>query len=224
MSDHIFTRPIAWYIPCITRGENHQALTGNAVAWSHKHILNQVEELKEDEVDEIVGVGVEDSLEEQLEKAFKGCVRIPGVEKLSKNKVEEALEVATKKASARSFWLLRRLKLHSTTISLRWIYRPSTTPFSQQSFRQGKAFWEHLSQKPVWRLPWMTLNRSVLMFSRKAPNWYQNLLTGYENTCKWQNRCTGGCSYRLSGDVEGGFGCGYGWFDGDGGVWVRNGC
>ena len=73
------------------------------VAWSHKHILNQVEELKEDEVDEIVGVGVEDSLEEQLEKAFKGCVRIPGVEKLSKNKVKEALEVATKKASARSF-------------------------------------------------------------------------------------------------------------------------
>ena len=73
------------------------------MAWSHKHILNQVEELKEDEVDEIMGVGVEDSLEEQLEKAFKGCVRIPGMESLSKNKVEKALEVATKKASARSF-------------------------------------------------------------------------------------------------------------------------
>ena len=154
------------------------------MAWSHKHVLNQVEELKEDEVDEIVGMGVEDTLKEQLEKAFKGCVWIPGMERPSKNKVKEALEVATKKASAETFRLLRRLKLHSTTISLRRIYRPSLTPFSQQSFGQGKAFWEHLSQKPVRRLPWMTLNRSVLMFSRKAPNWYQNLLTGYENTCK----------------------------------------
>ena len=155
------------------------------MAWSHKHVLNQVEELKEDEVDEIVGMGVEDSLEEQLEKAFEGCVRIPGMERLSKNKVKEVLEVATKKASAGTFRLLRRLKFHSTTIfSLMWIYRPSSTPFSQQSFEQGKAFWEHLSQKPVWCLPWMTLNRSVLVFSRKAQNWYQNLLTGYENTCK----------------------------------------
>ena len=154
------------------------------MAWPHKHVLNQVEELKEDEVDEIVGMGVEDSLEEQLEKAIEGCVRIPGMERPSKNKVKEALEVATKKASAGTFQLLLRLKLHSTTISLRWIYRPSSTPFSQQSFEQGNAFWEHLSQKPVWRLPWMTLNRSVLVFSQKAPNWYQNLLTGYENTCK----------------------------------------
>ena len=135
-------------------------------------------------VDEIVGMGVEDSLKEQLEKAFEGCVWIPRMERPSKNKVKEALEVATKKASAGTFRLLRRLKFHGTTISLRRIYRPSSTPFSQQSFKQGKAFWEHLSQKPVWRLPWMTLNRSVLVFSRKAPNWYQNLLTGYENTCK----------------------------------------
>ena len=41
---------------------------------------------------------MEDTLEEQLEKAFKGCVRIPGMERPSKNKVKEALEVATKKA------------------------------------------------------------------------------------------------------------------------------
>ena len=73
------------------------------MAWSHKHILNQVEELKEDEVDEIVGMGVEDSLGEQLEKAFEGCVRIPRMERPSKNKVKEALEVATKKASAGTF-------------------------------------------------------------------------------------------------------------------------
>ena len=92
------------------------------MAWSHKHVLNQVEELKEDEVDEIVGMGVEDSLEEQLEKAFEGCVGIPGMERPSKNKVKEALEVATKKASAGTFRLLRKLKFHSTTIfSLMWI-------------------------------------------------------------------------------------------------------
>ena len=152
---------------------------------SHKHVLNQVEEPEEDEVEGIVGIGVEDLLEEQLGKAFEVCVRIPGMERPSKNKVKEALEVATKKASAGTFRLLRRLKFHGTTIFyLMWIYRPSSTPFSQQSFEQGKAFWEHLSQKPVWCLPWMTLNRSVLVFSRKAPNWYQNLLTGYENTCK----------------------------------------
>ena len=149
---------------------------------SHKHVLNQVEEPLEDEVEEIVGMGVEDLLEEQLGKAFEVCVRM---ERPSKNKVKEVLEVATKKASAGTFRLLRKLKFHGTTIfSLMWIYRPSSTPFSQQSFEQGKAFWEHLSQKPVWCLPWMTLNRSVLVFSRKAQNWYQNLLTGYENTCK----------------------------------------
>ena len=41
---------------------------------------------------------MEDSLEEQLEKAFEGCVGIPRMERPSKNKVE-ALKVATKKAS-----------------------------------------------------------------------------------------------------------------------------
>ena len=45
---------------------------------------------------------MEDSLEEQLEKVFEGCVGIPGMERPSKNKVE-ALKVVTKKASARTF-------------------------------------------------------------------------------------------------------------------------
>ena len=67
---------------------------------SHKHVLNQVEEPLEDEVEEIVGMGVEDLLEEQLGKAFEVCVRM---ERPSKNKVKEALEVATKKASAGTF-------------------------------------------------------------------------------------------------------------------------
>ena len=50
-----------------------------------------------------MGTGVKDSLEEQLEKAFEGCVGIPGMERPSKNKFKEALEVATKKASAGTF-------------------------------------------------------------------------------------------------------------------------
>ena len=53
-----------------------------------------------------MGIGVEDLLEEQLGKAFEVCVRIPGMERPSKNKVKEALEVATKKASAGTFRLL----------------------------------------------------------------------------------------------------------------------
>ena len=76
---------------------------------SHKHVLNQVEEPLEDEVEEIVGMGVEDLLEEQLGKAFEVCVRM---ERPSKNKVKEALEVATNKASAGTFRLLRKLKFH----------------------------------------------------------------------------------------------------------------
>ena len=37
-----------------------------------------MEELEEDEVDEIVEMGVGDSLEELLEKAIEGCVQVPG--------------------------------------------------------------------------------------------------------------------------------------------------
>ena len=106
---------------------------------SHKHVLNQVEEPEEDEVEEIVGMGVEDLLEEQLEKAFEGCVWIPGMERPSKNKVKEALEVATKKASAGTFRLLRKLKFYGTTIfSLMWIYRPPRPHFLNRASSKVK--------------------------------------------------------------------------------------
>ena len=71
--------------------------------WSYKHILSQVKELKENKVDEIVGIGVGDLLEEQLEKAFEGCVGIPGMERPSKNKAKKALKMAIKKASTGTF-------------------------------------------------------------------------------------------------------------------------
>ena len=81
----------------IARGENHQALVGDAVTQSHEDVLrmflNQVEELEEDEVDEIMEMGVEDSLEEQLEKVIEGCVQILRMERPSKEKVEEVVEV-----------------------------------------------------------------------------------------------------------------------------------
>ena len=79
----------------IVRRENHPALVGDAVTRSHEDVLrmflNQVEELEEDEVDEIVEMGVGDSLEELLEKAIEGCVQVLGMERPSKEEVE-ALE------------------------------------------------------------------------------------------------------------------------------------
>ena len=81
----------------IARGANHQALVGDAVTRSHEDVLrmflNQVEELEEDKVDEIVEMGVEDLLEEQLEKVIGVCVQILGMERPSKEKVEEVVEV-----------------------------------------------------------------------------------------------------------------------------------
>ena len=79
----------------IARRENHPVLVGDAVTRSHEDVLrmflNQVEELEEDEVDEIVEIGVEDSLEELLEKDIEGCVQVLGMERPSKEEVE-ALE------------------------------------------------------------------------------------------------------------------------------------
>ena len=76
----------------IARRENHPVLVGDAVTRSHEDVLrmflNQVEELEEDEVDEIVEIGVEDSLEELLEKDIEGCVQVLGMERPSKEEVE----------------------------------------------------------------------------------------------------------------------------------------
>ena len=80
----------------IARGENHKALVGDAVTRSHEDVLwmflNQVEELEEDEVDEIVGLGVEYSLEELLEKAIEGCVQVLGMERPSNGALEAVRE------------------------------------------------------------------------------------------------------------------------------------
>ena len=79
----------------IARGENHPALVRDTLTRSHEDVLrmflNQVEELEEDEVDEIVEMGVGDLLEELLEKAIEGCVQVLGMERPSKEEVE-ALE------------------------------------------------------------------------------------------------------------------------------------
>ena len=81
----------------IARGENHQALAGDALTQSHEDILRmflkQVEELEEDKVDEIMEIGVGDSLEELLVKAIEGCVQILRMERPSKEKVNEVVEV-----------------------------------------------------------------------------------------------------------------------------------
>ena len=115
----------------IARGENHPALVGDAVTRSHEEVLwmflNQVEGLEEDEVDEIVEMGVEDSLEELLEKVIEGCVQVLGMERPSQEKVEEALEAVREYKPKKDLIKLRG----STYFSPRWICRPSSTQFSQ---------------------------------------------------------------------------------------------
>ena len=115
----------------IARRESHQALVGDAVTRSHEDVLrmflNQVEELEEDEVDEIVEMGVGDSHEELLEKAIQRCVRVLGIERPSQEKVEEALEAVREYKPKKDLIKLRG----STYFSPRWICRPSSTQFSQ---------------------------------------------------------------------------------------------
>ena len=149
----------------IARGENHQALVGDVVTRSHEEILwmflKQVEELEEDEVDEIVEMGIEDSLEEQLEKAIEGCVQILRMERPSKKRVEEALEVVkgykpktqapgpSKKAKTpRYYGFLPEVDLQALLDPI----------FSTRTPDEGKAFWEHLlSQKSVTNRPHITI-------------------------------------------------------------------
>ena len=66
----------------IARRESHQALVGDAVTRSHEDVLkmflNQVEELEEDEVDEIVEMGLGDSLRSCWRKILRDVFRSSG--------------------------------------------------------------------------------------------------------------------------------------------------
>jgi len=122
--------------------------------------LNQMEELGDNEVDVSVEMSVEDTLEQAVNKAIDGCVKVLGVERPNKEKVDEALRVAmgyapkTKKAddkkdikaTPRYFGLLPEVNLLD-------ILGPT---LSTQA--GGDSFWEHLIAKNrVTKRPHVTI-------------------------------------------------------------------
>lgn len=105
-----------------------------------------MEELEADEVDDIIEMKIEDSLEQAVNKAIDGCVDVLGLERPSKEKIDEALEVATgyapkmKKADSkkdgattpRYFGLLPEVDLNDFL-----------APFMSDA-KGGNWLWEHL--------------------------------------------------------------------------------
>lgn len=56
--------------------------------------ISQMEELEDGEVDEVIEMGVEDTLETSVNKAIDGCVRLLDVPRPSQDAIEEALRTA----------------------------------------------------------------------------------------------------------------------------------
>ena len=81
-----------------SRGENHQTLRADTVAKYHEDVIWQFirdrEELAVNEVNDIIDMEVEDSLEAALARAVDGCVQILGYEKPSQESIDEAVRVA----------------------------------------------------------------------------------------------------------------------------------
>jgi len=78
------------------RGDNHQTLRADA-AKSHEEVIwmfiNTTEELTRSEVDAIVGMDMEEGLEEAVRRAVDGVVRVVGVKRPAEEKIKEALDV-----------------------------------------------------------------------------------------------------------------------------------
>ena len=91
------------------RGNNHQKLVADPENKSHEQaiwmLLNQREELKEGEVDEIIDMELEDSLENNLARAVNACVDFIGLKKPSAEEIGRAL------AEARSYKAPRQGKI-----------------------------------------------------------------------------------------------------------------
>lgn len=148
----------------LTRGDNHQTLRADATK-SHEEViwmfLNQIEELEHDEVDDIVEMDIEDTLEQAVSKAIDGCVAVLGLERPRQEKIEEALQVATgyapktKKAAdakkdgkgtPRYFGLLPEVDL-----------KELLAPFMSAA-EDGSWLWEHLvAQERVTGRPHVTI-------------------------------------------------------------------
>lgn len=82
----------------VERGDNHQKLKADVENKGHEDViwmfLKQRQELKEDEVDEVVDMEFHDSLEDNLARAINACVDLLGLEKPSTEKIGKALAQA----------------------------------------------------------------------------------------------------------------------------------
>ncbi|KAH7922921.1 hypothetical protein BV22DRAFT_1197072 [Leucogyrophana mollusca] len=159
----------------LTRGDNHQSLRADTVAKSHEDIIWQfihtTEELSDSEVDKIIDMDNEDTLEQAVDRAVEGCVSVLGVQRPTKEEVEEAVRVAigyvpaTKKPdetktqkkkkdaaalTPRFYGLLPEVDLEEAVG--RQIEDASDVPLD------GKDFWRNLvSQKRLSQRPHSTL-------------------------------------------------------------------
>ena len=81
-----------------SRGENHQTLRADTVTKQHEDVIWQFihnrEELAINEVDDIIDMELEDTLEAMLARVVDGCVQILGCEKPSQERIDEALRIA----------------------------------------------------------------------------------------------------------------------------------
>jgi len=80
----------------MSRGDNHQTLRADTTTKMHEDVIWQfitgTEELSNNEVDAVVEMDIEDTLEQSFNKAIDGCVRILGVPRPSPDKIIDALE------------------------------------------------------------------------------------------------------------------------------------
>ncbi|KAL4068638.1 RNA ligase-domain-containing protein [Scleroderma yunnanense] len=80
------------------RGDNHQTLRADTITKSHEDVIWQFirdsEELAINEVDNIIDMEIEDTLEATVARAVDGCVDVLGLEKPSQESIDEAVRIA----------------------------------------------------------------------------------------------------------------------------------
>lgn len=147
----------------LARGDNHQSLRADTTdTKAHEDVIwkfiTQKEELEDDEVDSIVEMSIEDTLEQAVNKAVDGCVEILSLERPTKAKVDDAIQVALEyvpttkaddkkasKSTPRYFGLLPELDLIK-------VLGP------QISAQGDHAFWDDLvARKAVTKRPHVTI-------------------------------------------------------------------
>ncbi|KAL4252700.1 tRNA ligase [Abortiporus biennis] len=169
------------------RGENHQSLQADDskqyedVLWQ---FIKNSEALTDDEVDVLVEMDVEESLDDALKRAVDACVDILGVERPSAEQMGEALAVARgyspkkkgnkiaedkkkKKAEPRYYALMPELDLNSKLSNIMKISGNGSVP------KEGKTFWESLvgKQRLFDRVPHITIVHSKALDGGNQAVW-----------------------------------------------------